>query len=77
LSCGFARVTGSPTDFNSVNIRSPNVPYEWPETKDHAKEAISIKDNAEWVCVADINRQLSQAKRGGAICFYHPALWPT
>ena len=50
--------------------------YAWPETKDHAKWASSLKGNADWVCVADINRQTSQAKRGGgAVCFQHPVLW--
>ena len=52
------------------------IPYEWPETKDHAKMATSMKGEGDWVCVADNNRQRSQAKRGGgAICFQAPKLW--
>lgn len=57
-----------------INLESLNVDYEWHYTKDHAKWASSLKNN--WICVADINRQTSQEKRGGgAICFQHPQLW--
>lgn len=46
----------------------------WPETHDHAKWAIT-KDN-NWVCVGDINRMISQRKRGdGTIAFQSPPLW--
>lgn len=56
-----------------------SISYEWPYTKDHAKWAIALKnsDNAKpWVCVADLNRMVSQEKRGGgSLCFQEPELW--
>jgi len=63
-------------DVTAIDFGPLGFPYAWPETKDHAKWATSLKGNADWVCVADINRQTSQSKRGGgAVCFQHPALW--
>ena len=57
-----------------INLEPLGIDYEWHYTKDHAKWASSLKNN--WVCIADINRQTSQEKRGGgAICFQHPRLW--
>ncbi|WP_428633753.1 deoxyribonuclease II family protein [Sedimenticola sp.] len=53
--------------------------YEWPYTKDHAKWAVALKNSTSslpWVCVADLNRMVSQEKRGGAsLCFQEPSLW--
>lgn len=58
---------------------SPSLTYAWPYTKDHAKWAIALKNetsSAPWVCVADLNRMVSQEKRGGgSLCFEEPALW--
>jgi len=63
-------------DVIDIDFGPLGFPYAWPETKDHAKWATSLKGNADWICIADINRQESQSKRGGgAICFQHPALW--
>jgi deoxyribonuclease-2 len=67
-------------DVVDIDLGKVKFPYAWPETKDHAKWAQSIetpgKPAADWVCIADINRQTSQSKRGGgAICFQHPTLW--
>jgi hypothetical protein len=46
----------------------------WPETHDHAKWGISTHSN--WVCVGDINRMISQRKRGGGtIAFQNEILW--
>lgn len=62
------------TDILYINLEKLGVPYEWHYTKDHAKWGVSKKD--DWVCVADINRQTSQEKRGGgSICFQNPVLW--
>lgn len=62
------------TDILWIDLEPLGVPYEWHYTKDHSKWGISEKD--DWVCVADINRQTSQAKRGGGtICFRNRALW--
>ncbi len=63
-------------DVTAIDLGPLGFPYAWPETKDHAKWAQSLGGNAGWVCIADINRQTSQSKRGGgAVCFQHPALW--
>lgn len=57
-----------------VNLEPLGVFCEWHYTKDHSKWAVS--QAGHWVCVADINRQTSQEKRGGgAICFQHEQLW--
>lgn len=57
-----------------INLEALGVDYEWHYTQDHAKWAIS--QASEWVCVADINRDKSQEKRGGgSICFQNKALW--
>jgi deoxyribonuclease-2 len=57
-----------------VDLRPLDVEIEWHYTKDHSKWAVS--DTEHWVCVGDINRQVSQEKRGGgAICFQHEGLW--
>lgn len=51
-----------------------NVPWAWPETHDHAKWGISVDGN--WLCVGDINRMISQEKRGGGtIAFQCKELW--
>lgn len=63
-------------DCTAIDLGPVGFPYAWPETKDHAKWAASLKGNGDWICVADINRQISQDKRGGgAICFQHSPLW--
>lgn len=58
---------------------TPSLTYEWPYTKDHAKWAVALKNEASslpWVCVADLNRMVSQEKRGGAsLCFQERGLW--
>ncbi len=57
-----------------VNLKPLGIDCEWHYTKDHAKWATSRESC--WICVADINRQVSQEKRGGgAICFQNEKLW--
>ena len=46
-----------------INLSALKVNYEWHYTKDHAKWGVS--ETGDWICVADINRQISQEKRGG------------
>ncbi|OMH38931.1 deoxyribonuclease II family protein [Motiliproteus sp. MSK22-1] len=58
---------------------APDLSYQWHYTKDHAKWAVALKNNVNtlpWVCIADINRMVSQEKRGGAsLCFQDSQLW--
>lgn len=61
-------------DVKSIDLNPIGAPWKWPETKDHAKWGIGV--DADWVCVGDINRMISQEKRGGgAIAFQEQALW--
>jgi deoxyribonuclease-2 len=50
--------------------------FGWPFTKDHAKWGVSESKKDSLVVIADINRQTSQAKRGGGgLVFKCPWLW--
>jgi deoxyribonuclease-2 len=61
-------------DIKSIDLTPLGAPWKWSETKDHAKWGIGVE--ADWVCVGDINRMVSQEKRGGgAIAFQDPGLW--
>ncbi len=61
-------------DIHYVDLRPLGAPWSWPETHDHAKWAVTTKN--DWVCVGDINRMISQEKRGGGtVAIQHPMLW--
>lgn len=69
-------------DEDLLNVRfnvDPAKTYEWHYTKDHAKWAVSLNNETcslPWVCIADMNRMVSQEKRGGgSLCFQEPRLW--
>lgn len=67
-------------DLLNVCFKQTSTPeYEWHYTKDHAKWAVALHNDTcalPWVCVADLNRMVSQEKRGGAsLCFQEPLLW--
>lgn len=67
-------------DVLSVDFKlGPTSAYAWPYTKDHAKWATALENGTNaspWVCVADLNRMVSQEKRGGgSLCFQEPRLW--
>ena len=50
--------------------------YQWAFTKDHAKWGVSEKKEDAMIVIADINRQTSQAKRGGGgLAFSNSSLW--
>ncbi len=62
------------TDIAGIDLAALGGNHAWSYTKDHAKWAVST--HPDWVCVADINRQISQEKRGGGvICINEPGLW--
>ena len=61
-------------DIKYIDLSRLGLPFAWPESHDHAKWAIT-KSNF-WVCVGDINRMISQQKRGGGtVAFQNPLLW--
>lgn len=61
-------------DVKYVDLSPLGVPFAWPETHDHAKWGVTTSGG--WVCVGDINRMVSQEKRGGGtIAFQNETLW--
>ncbi|PRP85270.1 hypothetical protein PROFUN_07040 [Planoprotostelium fungivorum] len=63
--------------YNTMNVRTvaPMDGVQWTETKDHSKWAVTT-DVQDVFCIGDINRQFSQAKRGGgAICGTVSSIW--
>ncbi len=61
-------------DVKYIDLSPLGIPWNWPETHDHAKWGISV--DSDWVCVGDINRMVSQEKRGGCtIAFQENKLW--
>jgi deoxyribonuclease-2 len=61
-------------DIKFIDLSRLGAPWAWPETHDHAKWGIT-KDN-NWICVGDINRMITQQKRGGGtIAFQNEILW--
>jgi deoxyribonuclease-2 len=61
-------------DVKYIDLSKLGLPWAWPETQDHAKWGITTTSN--WICVGDINRMISQEKRGGGtIAFQNQTLW--
>jgi deoxyribonuclease-2 len=61
-------------DIKFINLGPLGAHWAWPETQDHAKWGITTGD--DWICVGDINRMISQRKRGGGtIAFQNRTLW--
>ena len=61
-------------DIKYITMGPLGVHWAWPETHDHAKWGITV--HSDWICVGDINRMISQRKRGGGtIAFQNETLW--
>ncbi len=61
-------------DVKYIDLNPLGFPFSWPETHDHAKWGITVKK--DWICVGDINRMVSQEKRGGGtVAFQDKKLW--
>jgi deoxyribonuclease-2 len=61
-------------DIKYINLGPLGIQLAWPETHDHAKWGITL--HKPWICVGDINRMISQRKRGGGtIAFQNTTLW--
>lgn len=69
------------TDVQFIDLAALGIDMDWHYTKDHAKWAVSTGSattgsGKPWICIADINRQISQEKRGGGtLAFQEAALW--
>ena len=57
-------------DIKYINLGPLGIHWAWPETHDHAKWGITTASN--WVCVGDINRMISQRRRGGGTIAFRP-----
>jgi len=68
---------GSKYAYSTINVRQVSIgDISWPETKDHSKWAVSLSSRAPVSCIGDINRQFSQAKRGGgSVCVNDATLY--
>lgn len=63
-------------DVKFINMGALGIHVVFPETADHAKHAIGKDPNKALICVGDINRMISQRKRGGGcIVFSNLNLW--
>jgi len=61
-------------DIKYINLGPLGLHWAWPETQDHAKWGITLHE--PWICIGDINRMISQRKRGGGtIAFQNKILW--
>jgi len=61
-------------DVKLINFTPLGIPWSWSETQDHAKWGVS--KTSDWICIADINRMVSQENRGGGtIAFQSKILW--
>jgi deoxyribonuclease-2 len=63
--------------YDSININNIQLTstITWSKTQDHSKWGISWSQHAIY-CIGDINRQFSQAKRGGGtVCGNNSSLW--
>ncbi|MEY2927178.1 MAG: hypothetical protein RL367_1655 [Pseudomonadota bacterium] len=61
-------------DVKYIDFSPLGIPWTWPETHDHAKWGLTV--DSDWVCVGDINRMISQEKRGGGtVALQDARLW--
>ncbi|KAA8594405.1 hypothetical protein FQN60_005239 [Etheostoma spectabile] len=64
--CGLKEVLNIP----SVKADLGNGEVKWTASNDHSKWCVSANANNPLICIADVNRAISQYKRpGGALCF--------
>jgi len=69
---------GSKSRYSVINVDQVSLTssVSWPESSDHSKWAISTDAKSATFCIGDINRQYSQANRGGGtVCGVSAAVW--
>lgn len=60
--------------YNAASIHFPN--KDWRITQDHSKWCLTVNSSKKVVCIGDINRQTSQAGRGGGtVCIKNTDVW--
>ncbi|KAJ1347910.1 Deoxyribonuclease II [Parelaphostrongylus tenuis] len=65
---------GGENVYDVTEVRLPQATFS--STKDHSKWGVSMNESAPFVCIGDVNRQISQFNRGGgAACVQNKALW--
>ncbi|XP_028857207.1 deoxyribonuclease-2-beta-like [Denticeps clupeoides] len=61
--------------FNVQNVSLPGPVVFWSHN-DHSKWCVSWKYGDGWACLGDLNREATQAKRGGGLlCTQNPAIY--
>lgn len=61
--------------YNIETMIFPDKGIAFKTSKDHSKWAVS-KNGGDWLCIGDINRQMTQFKRGGTqVCFQNHQAW--
>ncbi|XP_022189882.2 plancitoxin-1 [Nilaparvata lugens] len=69
------------TAYKVMNVENVNLCVKkdcdsFSYTKDHSKWAVSIDDQKPYICIGDVNRALSQGKRGGGtVCMNNAKVW--
>ena len=61
--------------YNIDTMKFPDQGIQFNTSKDHSKWAVS-DSKGDWLCIGDINRQMTQFKRGGGqVCFQNHQAW--
>ncbi|XP_039635513.1 deoxyribonuclease-2-beta-like [Perca fluviatilis] len=59
-------------NIESVKPNLGNREVKWKASNDHSKWCVAEDNNNDLICIADVNRAVTQYKRpGGALCFRH------
>ena len=63
-------------EFTAVLPTGGEKRYEYPNSKDHSKFAVSSDSKNPWVCIGDLNRyEVDHPRGGGTVCLRNDYLW--